>query len=164
MPSKLFMGDMPELIENILNHLNDKYYSLFSCALVNQHWYKMSIPIFWQNPFLFDSNLLFISEYFSSLDENDKFILKECGINAKFPNTLFNYARFLKVLDLSSLENLSLGPISDFSTENATALLKILAKNTTKISALKLGEFYSDYEPHLFHAIICFIKSQEQLR
>ncbi|KAF0546346.1 hypothetical protein F8M41_001447 [Gigaspora margarita] len=62
------------------------------------------------------------------------------------------------------LQDLSLGAIADFSTENVTALLKILAKNATKISALKLEEFYSDYEPQLLHALICIIKSQEQLK
>ncbi|KAF0511805.1 hypothetical protein F8M41_018169 [Gigaspora margarita] len=50
------------------------------------------------------------------------------------------------------------------STENITALLKILAKNATKINSLKLYEFYSDSEPELIHALICIIKSQEQLR
>ncbi|KAF0480597.1 hypothetical protein F8M41_023689 [Gigaspora margarita] len=138
----------------------------------------MSIPILLQNPFSFPSDqrrLLFISQYFASLDENEKFILKEYGINIKFPNTLFNYAKFLKVLDLSSLESkekiiktsrfiIFLGPITELNTENAIALLKILTKNATELNSLKLDGFYSDYEPQLLHALICMIKSQEQLR
>ncbi|KAF0547201.1 hypothetical protein F8M41_000773 [Gigaspora margarita] len=232
MPSKIFMGDMPELMENILDNLNNEFYSLYSCALVSRHWCKMSIPILWQNPFSFDHNSLFISQYFSSLDENDSLVLKEYGINAIVTNTLFNYARFLKVLNLLSLEKkvkkwidiqavnskpstssiyhtinflfklfvesgatlhkldlysdyeinpeifYSLGRnepffsrlqdlslcLSDLNTENAIALLKILAKNATKIGALKIDKFYSDYyEPQLLHAVICIIKSQEQL-
>ncbi|KAF0519719.1 hypothetical protein F8M41_016473 [Gigaspora margarita] len=51
-----------------------------------------------------------------------------------------------------------------FSTENATNLLSILEKNATKISALKLDRFHSEYEPQLFQALIRIIKSQEQLR
>ncbi|KAF0547176.1 hypothetical protein F8M41_000746 [Gigaspora margarita] len=51
-----------------------------------------------------------------------------------------------------------------FSTENATNLLRILEKNATKISALKLDKFHSAYEPQLFQALIRIIKSQEQLR
>ncbi|KAF0505650.1 hypothetical protein F8M41_019300 [Gigaspora margarita] len=39
-----------------------------------------------------------------------------------------------------------------------------LEKNATKISALKLDNFYSHRDPELFHAIACLIKSQEQLR
>ncbi|KAF0542836.1 hypothetical protein F8M41_004307 [Gigaspora margarita] len=81
MASKMLMGDMPELMENILKHLNNEIHSLYSCALVNRHW--------------------------------------------------------------------------------------VLAKNTTKISALRLV-FHSEYESKLCHtlfpALIRFIKSQEQLR
>ncbi|KAF0511802.1 hypothetical protein F8M41_018165 [Gigaspora margarita] len=67
-------------------------------------------------------------------------------------------------LFFSRLQDLSLSLISDINTENVTVLLKILAKNATKINALKIDEFYSEYEPQLHHALICIIKSQEQLR
>ncbi|CAG8612821.1 83_t:CDS:1, partial [Cetraspora pellucida] len=41
----------------------------------------MSIPIIWSDPFSFDKEPIFISRYFSFLnDDDDKFILKECGI------------------------------------------------------------------------------------
>ncbi|KAF0511815.1 hypothetical protein F8M41_018179 [Gigaspora margarita] len=233
MASKMFMGDMPELMEIILNNFNNELYSLYSCALVSRHWCKMSIPFLWKTPFSFCQNPLFISQYFSYLDENETFVLKECGINVKFPKTLFKYAKFLKIFDLSSLEtnvrkwndfqladskshkssiyrivnllfklfvesgatlhkldlyfsdyeinpeifyslgrneqffsrlqDLSLGGISEFNIESVNALLEILAKNTTKINALKL-ELYSNYEPRTHHALECIIKSQEQLR
>ncbi|RIB20740.1 hypothetical protein C2G38_2178508 [Gigaspora rosea] len=68
----------------------------------------MAVPIHWQDPFSSYRSPLFVSKYFSSLGEDEKFILKECleelGINEEFPNTLFDYARFLKVLDLWNLE------------------------------------------------------------
>ncbi|RIB25470.1 hypothetical protein C2G38_469754 [Gigaspora rosea] len=53
MASKILMGDMPELMENILNNLKNDPNSLYSCALASRHWCKMSIPILWQNPFSF---------------------------------------------------------------------------------------------------------------
>ncbi|KAF0412768.1 hypothetical protein F8M41_007859 [Gigaspora margarita] len=124
----MFMGDMPVLMENILNNLNNEFYSLYSCALVNRHWCKMSIPILWQDPFSI----------------------------GRRRNELF----FSRLQDLS----LSVGSISDLNIENATILLKILAKDTTKLSTLKLDEFNPDYEPQLLSALICIIKSQEQLR
>ncbi|KAF0557825.1 hypothetical protein F8M41_012279 [Gigaspora margarita] len=234
MASKMFMGDMPEIMEIVLNNLSNELYSLYSCALVSRHWCKMSIPFLWQDPFSSCQDPLFISQYFSSLDENEKFVLSECGINVKFPKTLFNYAKFLKFLDLTSLEtevgkwidsqfdssipitssiyritnllfklfvdsgatlhkldlyfsnyeinpeifyslgrneqffsrlqDLSMGGISDFNIESVTALLEILAKNTTKINVLKLEDFCPNYEPRLLHALIRIIKSQEQLR
>ncbi|KAF0555483.1 hypothetical protein F8M41_017206 [Gigaspora margarita] len=64
----------------------------------------------------------------------------------------------------SQLQDLSLNVKSEFSTNNGTKLLKILAKYTTKINALKLENFHSDCEPQLFHDLISIIKSQEQLR
>ncbi|KAF0412775.1 hypothetical protein F8M41_007866 [Gigaspora margarita] len=124
----MFMGDMPELMENILENLINEFYSLYSCALVNRHWCKMSIPILWQDPF--------------SIGQRQ--------------NELF----FSRLQDLS----LSVGSISDLNIENVSILLKILAKDTTKLSTLKLDEFYFDYESELLRALICIIKSQEQLR
>ncbi|KAF0382461.1 hypothetical protein F8M41_011917 [Gigaspora margarita] len=113
MASKIFMGDIPELMEIILNNLNNEIYSLYSCALVSR-------------------------QIFYLLGRNEQFF--------------------------SQLQDLSLGPISDLSTENTIILLKILAKDATKLNALKLDEFHSDYEPQLLRALICIIKSQEQLR
>ncbi|RIB23742.1 hypothetical protein C2G38_799658 [Gigaspora rosea] len=104
MASKIFMGDMPELMENILNNLKNELNSLYSCSLVSRHWCKMSIPILWQNPFSFYPKPLYISEYFSSLDEDEIYILKEYGINLEISRKLFNYAKFLKDLNLSNLE------------------------------------------------------------
>ncbi|KAF0541529.1 hypothetical protein F8M41_005299 [Gigaspora margarita] len=242
MASKIHMGDMPELMEYILNNLNNEICSLYSCALVSRHWCKMAVPILWQDPFSSDRSPLFISKYFSSLGEDDKFILKEClkerGINEECSNTLFDYARFLKVLDIRSLESkvrkwiritfkligsklfyetdmyyiinllfklfiesgatlhklvlefsqsfelrpeifyilgenkqffsriqhLSLDIIYNNNIESATTLLRTLAKSTTKINTIELNYFDSDYEPHIFHALIHIIKSQEQLR
>ncbi|RIB13980.1 hypothetical protein C2G38_2196389 [Gigaspora rosea] len=110
MASKIFMGDMPELMENILKNLNNDIHSLHSCAIVSRHWSKMSIPILWQDPFSFDRGFSFISIYFSSLGEDEKSALKECleeekcQINIEFSKTLFEYTKFLKVLNLYTVE------------------------------------------------------------
>ncbi|KAF0484663.1 hypothetical protein F8M41_022923 [Gigaspora margarita] len=103
MASKIFAGDMPELVENIFKNVNNDNYSLYSCALVSRHWCRISIPIIWQDPFKYAERNTFISKYFSSLDENEKLILKNHGINEEFSKTLFDYAKFLKVLDLSRI-------------------------------------------------------------
>ncbi|KAF0555487.1 hypothetical protein F8M41_017210 [Gigaspora margarita] len=104
MASKIFMGGMPELMENILINLDNELNFLYSCALVSRHWCKISIPILWKDPFSFQRSALFISSYFSTLGEDEKFGLKEYGINIEISETLFYYARFLKVLNLSFLE------------------------------------------------------------
>ncbi|KAF0547900.1 hypothetical protein F8M41_000252 [Gigaspora margarita] len=237
MARKIFLGDMPEIMENILENLNNEFHFLYSCTLVSRHWCKITIPILWQDPFSFHQEPLFISTYLSSLGEDEKVILKERGINAVFSKTIFNYARFLKTLNLSRLESkvrqwiefqppyskpyhgplirqisnllfklfiesgaslhnfdiylsefneikpeifYSLGRneqffsrlqdlslreiITEFSAENAITLLKILAKNSTKISTLKLEDFCSTCDSQVFHVLGCIIKSQEQLK
>ncbi|RIB20420.1 hypothetical protein C2G38_2080848, partial [Gigaspora rosea] len=63
----------------------------------------ISIPILWREPFEFSQSPLFISKYLSSLGECEKVILKEYGINKEFTKTIFDYARFLKALNLNSL-------------------------------------------------------------
>ncbi|RIB24578.1 hypothetical protein C2G38_2168246 [Gigaspora rosea] len=165
MASKIFIGDIPEIMEKILNNLNNEFDSLYSCLY--------SFPTT------------------SHLEEDEKFILNECGINVEISKTLFDYARFLKVLDLlclktayneyffdetnseifyslgqneqlfSQLQDLTLSVMSNFNTENATNLLRIMAKSATKIDALKLTRFCSDDDPQLFHLLIRIIKSQE---
>ncbi|RIB23730.1 hypothetical protein C2G38_2170401 [Gigaspora rosea] len=165
----------------------------------------MAIPILWQNPFSFYQKSLFISEYFSSLDEDEEYILKEYGMNLKIFRKLFNYEKarewtklnlvkpissktyfdalmaivinlllkllfesgtVLHELDLS-LQHLSLSVMPGFNIENITIFLKVLAKHIMTISSLDLV-IYSGFEPRLFHslslAIICIIKSQEQLK
>ncbi|RIB23719.1 hypothetical protein C2G38_2032476 [Gigaspora rosea] len=103
MASKLFMGDIPELMEKILNNLNNEINSLYSCALVSRYWCIIAIPILWQDPFSFDENNSIIPKYISSLSEDT---LKECGLNEKISKPLFDYAKFLKVLDLDCLERM----------------------------------------------------------
>lgn len=110
MASKILTGNMPEIMEKIINNLDKDFYSLHSCALVSRHWCTISIPILWRDPF-FDENSEFISIYLSSLNHNDvlnndeKLALKECGIIIDSTDTLFDYANFLKVLDLSLLDS-----------------------------------------------------------
>ncbi|KAF0555621.1 hypothetical protein F8M41_016997 [Gigaspora margarita] len=229
MASKMFMGDMPELMGNILNNLKDEIYSLYSCALVSRHWCKLSIPILWQDPFSFDESYSpsFISNYFSSLCEDEKLVLKKYGINANSFKTLFEYARFIKVLNISCLKfkverwtsrkldnssknhiinlfiklfiesgatlhklyvpdyeinpenfilleqndlffsrlqhlTLDIGP--RLNPESTATLLRILTKNATKISSMRLEKFHSNEEPKLFNTLKCMIESQEQLK
>ncbi|KAF0546348.1 hypothetical protein F8M41_001449 [Gigaspora margarita] len=104
--------------------------------------------------------IIFQNDHWATLHKLDLYF-SEYGINPEIFYSLGeNKLFFSKLQDLSFY----LGPISELNTENAIALLKILAKNATELSALKLDGFYSGYEPQLLHALICIIKSQEQLR
>src|SRR5689334_19634493 len=75
MAPKIFGGDMPELMERILNNLDYEMFeiqTLYSCALVNRYWCKMTIPILWKDSFTVSETPTFISNYLSSLNESGK--------------------------------------------------------------------------------------------
>ncbi|CAG8439562.1 4893_t:CDS:1 [Cetraspora pellucida] len=158
---------MPELMENILNNLNNEFYSLYSCTLVSRHWCNMTIPILWRDPFSPDRKgrkPSFISRYLSSLDEDEKFDLKEYGIIIDFPITVFHYARFLKVLDLYRLEDnvqkwinfQYINPnkdINDLKEDIANLLFKLFIKSGTTLSKLNvcISEFV--IKPEIFYSL-----------
>ncbi|KAF0463369.1 hypothetical protein F8M41_000188 [Gigaspora margarita] len=166
MAPKILMGDMPELIEHIFKNLNNEISSLYSCALVSRHWCKMSIPILWQNPFSFyQRNPLFISNYFSSLDEYEKIGLKECleecGINKEFSKTLFDYAKFLRILYLNRLEYMvknwiDLKPVSYERLINyiINLLLKLFIESGATLHELDLS-FSRSFQlmPEIFYSL-----------
>ncbi|RIB25465.1 hypothetical protein C2G38_2165788 [Gigaspora rosea] len=159
---------MPELMENILNNLKNDPNSLYSSALASRHWCKMSIPILWQNPFSFNKNPLFISEYFSSLDEDEIYILKEYGINLKISRKLFNYAKFLKDLNLFDLESkairwINLNPVEPITSITyvdalvnvvINLLLKLIFESGAVLHKLTLSCQNSfEFEPEIFYSI-----------
>ncbi|KAF0469706.1 hypothetical protein F8M41_025505 [Gigaspora margarita] len=152
MASKMLMGDMPELMENILKHLNKEIYSLHSCALVNRHWTTPLITLPFKL-FLESGAILYEFDLY-----NSEFLRFELEIFHSLEQNVQFY---------SILQHLSLNIISNFGIEDIAKLLRVLVKNTTKISALRL-EFHSKYVSKLIHTLlpvlIHFIKSQEQLR
>ncbi|RIB15488.1 hypothetical protein C2G38_2192249 [Gigaspora rosea] len=167
MASKILMGDMPELMENILKHLNNEIDSLYSCALVNRHWCKMSIPILWKDPFSIKRRSLFIPIYFSSFGENEKLIIKEClkelGINIEFSKLLFDYASFLKVLYTHQLADkvrewmcLKLdNPYLHYYDSRTTPLISLLFKLFLENGAIlhEFGLEFLRFELEIFHSL-----------
>ena len=49
--SKLFSGDLPELINEIIQYFRHDFPTLHSCILVNKLWCRLTIPILWEDPF-----------------------------------------------------------------------------------------------------------------
>src|SRR5947199_10563904 len=99
MASKIFSGNIPELINEIILHCQNDFSTLQSCILVNRLWCRLAISLLWEDPFSVPTeNYHFIEIYLRNLTEDDKMKLKEYGIlNNLIPsNTLFNYPRFIK--------------------------------------------------------------------
>ncbi|KAF0548844.1 hypothetical protein F8M41_025697 [Gigaspora margarita] len=167
---------MPELMENILNNLKNDPNSLYSCALdlpdlefIARKWisFKLVEPI----PIIyFDALVNVVINLLLKLIFESGAVLHELILS--FPDSFeFKPEIFYSIgrneLLFSILQHLSLSVIPEFNIENVTIFLKVLAKNITTISSLKL-EIYSEIGPRLFHslfhAIIRIIKSQEQLK
>ncbi|RIB25481.1 hypothetical protein C2G38_2031016 [Gigaspora rosea] len=137
MASKIFMGDMPELMENIINNLKNVPNSLYSCALLIFE----SGAVLHKLILSFPDSFEFKPEIFYSIGRNE--------------------------ITFSRLQHLSLEVIPGFNIENVTIFLKVLAKNITTISSLDLviySDFESRLFHSLFHAIIRIIKLQDQIK
>ncbi|GBC47931.1 uncharacterized protein OCT59_000434 [Rhizophagus irregularis] len=108
--SKIFSGDLPELINEVIKYFRHDYKTLHSCILVNRLWCRLAIPLLWEDPFSIKlpKNYRFIEIYLNNnLNEEDKTKLNEYGINYNkllLPsntsnNSLFNYPNFIKCLN-----------------------------------------------------------------
>src|SRR3954454_12616707 len=49
--SKLFSGELPELLNEIMKYLQNDFNNLYSSILVNRLWCCLIIPLLWENPF-----------------------------------------------------------------------------------------------------------------
>ncbi|GET62531.1 hypothetical protein GLOIN_2v1771878 [Rhizophagus irregularis DAOM 181602=DAOM 197198] len=74
--SKIFSGDLPELIYEIIKYFQNDYSTLYSCILVNKLWCRLAIPLLWEDPFSIPTkNYNFIEIYLHNL--NDDFRAKK---------------------------------------------------------------------------------------
>ncbi|CAB5182236.1 unnamed protein product [Rhizophagus irregularis] len=105
--SKLFSGDLPELLDKVIRYFHYDYKTLHSCILVNRFWCRIAIPLLWEDPFSkkFPKNYRFIEIYLHYLNDNDKAKLNDYEIDYYLfsSNTLFNYSRFIQRLDTSKV-------------------------------------------------------------
>ena len=49
--SKLFSGDLPEVLTYIIQNLRNNINTLHSLSLVNRFWCRLAIPLLWEDPF-----------------------------------------------------------------------------------------------------------------
>ncbi|UZO26844.1 uncharacterized protein OCT59_019057 [Rhizophagus irregularis] len=101
--SKIFSGDLPELMYKIIKYFQNDYSTLYSCILVNRLWCRLTIPLLWEDPFSIPTkNYNFIEIYLHDLNDDFKTKLNEYEIiNKTLPsNILFNYTGFLKYMNI----------------------------------------------------------------
>ncbi|GBC02663.1 hypothetical protein RclHR1_04740006 [Rhizophagus clarus] len=158
--SKLLSGDLPELINEIIQYFRDDYKTLHSCIFVNRLWCRLAIPLLWEDPFSKDypKYYRFIDIYLHQLKESDKVKLNEHGINSRLysSNTLFNYASFIRHLDTHkvynsveswivtletskksySIQNTNLAPLPNFINLIYRLLFQIFIENKANLHSL----------------------------
>ncbi|RGB32951.1 hypothetical protein C1646_762267 [Rhizophagus diaphanus] len=106
--NKLFSGDLPELIYDIIKYFQNDFSTLHSCILVNRLWCRITIPLLWENPFSIPTNnYKFIEFYLNNLNDELKTKLNEYKVidNLLNSNTLFNYLSFIKCLNICRIVN-----------------------------------------------------------
>ncbi|EXX55388.1 hypothetical protein GLOIN_2v1779083 [Rhizophagus irregularis DAOM 181602=DAOM 197198] len=105
--SKICSGDLPELINEVIQYFRYDYKTLHSCILVNRLWCHLAIPLLWEDPFSNPTkNYHFIEIYLCFLNEDGKAKFNEYGINnLLLSNKLFNYPSFIKYLNTNKICN-----------------------------------------------------------
>ncbi|UZO10753.1 uncharacterized protein OCT59_002331 [Rhizophagus irregularis] len=99
--SKLFsgnsseLGNLPELLCEIIQYFRNDLSTLYSCVLVNKLWCRLAIPLLWEDPFsIYAQNFQFIDIYLCNLNEDDK--------------TKFNEYVKQKLANIESISNCSI--------------------------------------------------------
>ncbi|RGB26907.1 hypothetical protein C1646_820108 [Rhizophagus diaphanus] len=106
--SKLFSGELPELIDDIIQYFHYDYKTLHSCILVNRLWCSLAIPLLWEDPFSSPTKDYHCIEiYLHHLNDDCKTKLNEYVIHNGIlnSNTLFNYPKFIQHLNTYKVYN-----------------------------------------------------------
>jgi hypothetical protein len=136
---KIFSGDLPEIISDIIQYFRNDFSTLHSCVLVNRLWCRLAIPLLWEDPFSlkYPKNYYYIEVYLHNLNDDDKSQLNEYGISDDlFPsNTLFNYPSFIQYIDTCKISD----SIEKWVAAIKTAkIIEHLSDYTDKMNFIKL--------------------------
>ncbi|PKY18145.1 hypothetical protein RhiirB3_430893 [Rhizophagus irregularis] len=129
--SKIFSGDLPELIYEIIKYFKTDHSTLHSCILVNRLWCRLAIPLLWENPFSISTkNYNFIEIYLHDLNDDLK-----TKYNISTSNTLFNYSKFIKYLNIEEF----ISSVKNWSVRSS--LFKIFIENEIELHSLDIEIF-----------------------
>ncbi|GBB86016.1 hypothetical protein RclHR1_12460002 [Rhizophagus clarus] len=162
--SKLFSGDLPELINEVIQYFHHDYKTLHSCILVNRLWCRLTIPLLWEDPFSikFPKNYRFIEIYLHNINDDDKTKLSEYGINNDLLplNTLFNYPSFIKCLDTQRISN----SIENWAAAVGTTPIKVQQYNRYSLRSTNLSSQILTFTKFVYRLIFqTFIENEVNL-
>jgi hypothetical protein len=162
--SKLFSGDLPELINEIIQYFQNDFLTLHSCILVNRLWCRLAIPLLWKDPFSikFPRNHHFIEIYLHNLNEDDKKKLNDYVThNDLLPSkTLFNYPSFIQRLDTYKVWHSVENWVAAVGTSTTKEQHSSYFIRNTNLSHLQMSNFAKFIRKSL---ILIFIESRVNL-
>ncbi|GBC34041.2 hypothetical protein GLOIN_2v1777503 [Rhizophagus irregularis DAOM 181602=DAOM 197198] len=146
--SKIFFGELPELIYEVLKYFKSDFSTLYSCILVNRLWCRLAIPLLWENPFSYPTkNFNFIEIYLHNLNGDLKTKLNEYLIKEHIfrSNTLFNYPSFIKYLNTWRI----ISSIKEWSSNALKPEHRNLDPNFGRLIQMSLFKMFIDNEVNL---------------
>ncbi|RGB22099.1 hypothetical protein C1646_776653 [Rhizophagus diaphanus] len=184
--SKLFLGDLPELISKVIQYFRYNHKTLHSCILVNRLWCHLAIPLLWEDPFSIKDpkNYHFIEIYLHYLNDDDKTKLNEYLLFLIFIENEVNLHSFEvtlpKGIDIDWFDEIFelilqnpnfIYNIKNFEINlynNITKFLRVIYSNCHSISSLyiKVPSYYYDISSYLIieKSLSQLINSQENLQ
>ncbi|RIA98069.1 hypothetical protein C1645_813314 [Glomus cerebriforme] len=136
------MSQLPtDCLNDIFEYLENDMATLFSCLLVNRHWCKASVRIFWRGVDNY-ANLNFYT-LIACLPNESKEILYQNGIIIPAPTLkppMFNYASFCKVLSVEQVHyKLRRILMDQHSFQNLNINIYILEQEIFKLFMRQIG-------------------------
>src|SRR5581483_5674128 len=163
--SRNFYIDIPELLNDIIQYLQNDFTTLYSCILVNRLWCRLAIPLLWEDPFsayafrfnhpysIPSHKFRFLEIYLHYLNDGDKRrllkVYKINSLNSCPLNTLFNYPSFIKRLNVEETfysVNKWVIKYYGYSNQSTTRfilelLFKVFIENKADIHIFEVGRF-----------------------
>ncbi|CAG8631573.1 9983_t:CDS:2, partial [Racocetra persica] len=158
-----------DVLCQIFQNLSDQK-SLYSCLLVNRLWCATSVEYLWSKPFrfIYTCNIIscnchkesrisrsskLIEIYLSCLTEKEKIFLMENGIKLPFESPLFDYAAFIRYLDLDEFYT----SIRDWLESNIIFMAGLMDYDSKQL--LDFGISQKKQKKFKFSKVVRYLKS-----
>ncbi|PKK64504.1 hypothetical protein RhiirC2_787397 [Rhizophagus irregularis] len=156
--SKFFSGNLPELLNEVIQYFHYDYKTLHSCILVNRLWCRLAIPLLWEDPF----SIRFPKNYHTyKVSDSIK-----TWASTNLPTS--HMVNFITELIVRSLFLIFIENEFDFDseiTDNITKFLEFLCSNCNSISSLYfLLPIINYYHPIIERNLSQMIKLQKNLK
>ncbi len=169
------MSQLPtECLNEIFEYFECSTSTLYSCSLVNRHWYEVSIRILWRN--IQNSRTIIAC----LPDESKEILLKNKIITSTLKTPLVNYVKFIKNLSIYDINYIIKSVLQNFHSitpqslnhkkyivakeiyklfMNQTTLKRLYLKSFEKNRNSKYNVYFLPWSKRLFKESLKFLLS-----